>query len=253
MAARKKTFARSRDQIRPLAEGLGACFATDEIMVKGRRVGFAYREAPERKEDSGWRFVAGDESAAYMADPANLGLYDVNTVANYDPEIVGFLGAKVGSAFARESSKQEFVRVRGEGFDFIFVGGTYEMTDAWSIALPSGTFKRRFEEGSLVIWRRGLTAWITAWGNPRDESAEARLAAVRARTSPEAFDPREGERDGLRWFSYRLKEQHLAPALYGFVAEQSGHVQLAIYFDQEETAATGYEMIAGVRKAAGGS
>jgi hypothetical protein len=62
VAARQKTFARAADQIRPLAEGHGACFATDEIMVRGRRVGYAYREAPDYAEDSGWRFMAGDES-----------------------------------------------------------------------------------------------------------------------------------------------------------------------------------------------
>lgn len=248
MAARKKTFARTADQIRPLVDGLGACFATDEILVKGRRVGFAYREAPDRKQDSGWRFTAGDEPAAYMDDVDNLGLYDVNTIANYDPEIIGFLGAKVGSAFAREGAQGQFVRVRGEGFDFAFVEGDYEMTDAWSIALPNGHFKRRFEEQSLVLWRGGLTAWLSVWGNPRQEPAEARLAAVRARTSPAAFDAREGAQGELRWFSYRLKEQHPAPALYGFVAGATGHVQLAIYFDREEEAATGHALIAGVRE-----
>ena len=51
--------------------------------------------------DSGWRFFAGDEDASYMADAAHHGVYDVNTIANYDPDIVPFLHAEVESRFER--------------------------------------------------------------------------------------------------------------------------------------------------------
>ena len=33
------------------------------------------------------RFLAGDESEEYLQNPQNLGLFDVNTIANYDSEI----------------------------------------------------------------------------------------------------------------------------------------------------------------------
>jgi hypothetical protein len=36
-----------------------------------------------------------------LDDPANTGVFDVNTIANYDPEIVGFLDAPAGSRFVR--------------------------------------------------------------------------------------------------------------------------------------------------------
>jgi hypothetical protein len=101
---RRKKFFLSADQIRPLAKGHGACFATDRITVDGRSVGFMYREAPDRDIDSGWRFMAGDESQAYMDDPDNLAIYDVNTIANYDPEIIPFLDAPIGLAFERDDS-----------------------------------------------------------------------------------------------------------------------------------------------------
>ena len=80
-------------EIRPLAEGYGSCFATDRITMKGKRVGFMYRQAPVDDSDSGWRFLAGDESDAYVTDLDNHGIYDVNIIANFDPEIVPFLDA----------------------------------------------------------------------------------------------------------------------------------------------------------------
>jgi hypothetical protein len=96
-----KTFKLSAEQIRDVATGHGACFATDRITVDGQPVRFMYREEPDNTTDSGWRFMAGTESDEYMNDPENLAIYDVNTVANYDPDIIPFLGAPVGSAFER--------------------------------------------------------------------------------------------------------------------------------------------------------
>ena len=88
--------------VRPLAVGRGFCFATDMIMVEGCRVGFMYRERPEGSLDSGWRFTAGIESRDYIVSPANLGMYDLNTVANVDPAVVPLLDAPPGSVFERD-------------------------------------------------------------------------------------------------------------------------------------------------------
>ena len=38
-------------------------------------------------------------------------LYDVNTIANYDPEIIPFLDSPPGSAFERDAQTGEFVAV----------------------------------------------------------------------------------------------------------------------------------------------
>jgi hypothetical protein len=70
-----------------------------------------YRERPDRDIDSGWRFMSGFESDDYMNDPNNHAVYDVNTVANYDPDIVEFLDAPVGSAFERRGGTGPFVAV----------------------------------------------------------------------------------------------------------------------------------------------
>ena len=60
-----------------------------------------YRTDPYTLIDSGWWFVAGDEDDAFMADPSNHNVFDVNTIANHDPAIIPFLDAPVGSAFVR--------------------------------------------------------------------------------------------------------------------------------------------------------
>lgn len=100
----QKRFRLRADQIRPLAEGRGACFATDMITVAGHRVGFMYRERPEMPPDSGWRFFSGTETQEYVDDPQNIMLNDVNTIANYDPDIMPFLDAPYPIAFERDRS-----------------------------------------------------------------------------------------------------------------------------------------------------
>jgi hypothetical protein len=104
----KKAFRLRADQIQPLACGYGACIATDMITVEGRRVGLMYRERPENAPDSGWRFLSGHESQEYMDDAKNHAMYDINTIANYDPEIVPFLESAIGSAFERDPKSGRF-------------------------------------------------------------------------------------------------------------------------------------------------
>jgi hypothetical protein len=107
-----KTFRLAADQIRPIAEGHGGCLASDMITVDGRKVGFAYREASDFDEDSGWRFTSGLESQKYTDDPSNWNVYDVNTIANYDPEIIPLLDAPEGSAFEREKGTGRFIQAQ---------------------------------------------------------------------------------------------------------------------------------------------
>ncbi len=68
-----------------------------------------YREEPDDPRDSGWRFLAGDESDAYMDEPKHHAVYAINTIANYDPEIIPFLSAPEGSAFERENGTGPFI------------------------------------------------------------------------------------------------------------------------------------------------
>ncbi|MEM9943682.1 MAG: DUF2185 domain-containing protein [Planctomycetota bacterium] len=91
-------------EIVSLAEGHGACFATDMITCDGMPVRFMYRETPDNDIDSGWRFTAGIESDDYMDDPENSGIYDVNTISNYDPDIIPFFELSSGTAVERNAN-----------------------------------------------------------------------------------------------------------------------------------------------------
>lgn len=83
--------------------GYRNCFVTNRIMVEGKKIGFMYRDVPkEGKNDSGWRFTAGDESSEYMVDENNFGLYDLNLLCNYDNDIIPFLNSDYGTAYYRD-------------------------------------------------------------------------------------------------------------------------------------------------------
>ena len=96
-----KRFAISASEMQPIAEGWGGCIASDRITVDGRPVGYCYREAPDNQHDSGWRFLAGDESEEYMDDSSHHEIYDINTIANYDPAIASILSTPAPCAFER--------------------------------------------------------------------------------------------------------------------------------------------------------
>ena len=104
----QKKFHLKAEDIRELAPGRGGCIATDKIVVDGFPVGFMQRDPPRNDLDSGWGFMSGYESEEYMNDASNHGIYDVNTIANYDPSIIPFLDSPVGSAFGREKPGDEF-------------------------------------------------------------------------------------------------------------------------------------------------
>ena len=83
----------------PNGEG---CFASDKITKEGFKVGYMYREEPdEGVPDSGWRFIAGDEDDEYINNPNNLHFFTINTICNYDRDIIPYLKSQIGSAYIR--------------------------------------------------------------------------------------------------------------------------------------------------------
>jgi hypothetical protein len=72
------------------------------------------RERTTRQYDSGWCFMAGDETQDYMDDPSHHGIYDVNTIANYAPDITSLLDAPPCSAFERDMVTGKLVAVMFE-------------------------------------------------------------------------------------------------------------------------------------------
>ena len=114
MPSKEKRFKIPANKIRPLVEDMGGCFATDRILVDGAKVGYMYREEPEEEHLSGWTFMSGDESQEYADNPKNWGIYDVNTVCNYDPAIIPHLVAEPGTAWGRIEGTDQFEEEKEE-------------------------------------------------------------------------------------------------------------------------------------------
>lgn len=87
----------------------GYVLATKYLVDNKRKVRFMYRERPDNRDDSGWRFFSGDEDQTYVDDPAHIGIYDVETILELDQDIAPYLSAPEGSAFEREDASQAFV------------------------------------------------------------------------------------------------------------------------------------------------
>ena len=97
-------FLLSKDQILPLyiSKGNSGCIASNKITVDGIKIGYMYREKPSPHfPDSGWRFFAGEESDEYTQDPDNFQIFDLNTICNYDKDIIPYLESCCGSAYIR--------------------------------------------------------------------------------------------------------------------------------------------------------
>jgi hypothetical protein len=96
------------EEIKELVSPMGYCLVSDKITVDGMKVGFMYREKPEEKDDSGWRFLSGTETEEYMDDENNTMIFDVNVVANYDEAIIPYLKSKVGTELERIEGSDDF-------------------------------------------------------------------------------------------------------------------------------------------------
>lgn len=96
------------EDIKDLIKPMGYCIASDRITVDGEKVGFMYREEKEDEDDSGWRFLAGDESDEYLEDTHHFMMFDINYVANLDSAIIPYLKRKIGTELERIEGTDEF-------------------------------------------------------------------------------------------------------------------------------------------------
>ncbi|MBI5761012.1 MAG: DUF2185 domain-containing protein [Planctomycetales bacterium] len=114
MDPRDKAFRIPGDQIKRLVPAMGGCYASDRITVDGMKVGYMYRETPDERFDSGWRFMSGDESQEYADNADNWAIYEVNTICNYDFAIIPYLDVAYGTAYGRIPGTDRF---RAEEFE----------------------------------------------------------------------------------------------------------------------------------------
>ncbi len=69
----------------------GHAYASRRIAVEKTRPRVLYREAPDNDLDTGWRFLAGDETPQYLETPGNVVFCDIQEVAGLEPEVIQFL------------------------------------------------------------------------------------------------------------------------------------------------------------------
>lgn len=230
--ARDKNYRLRPDQIRRFIQGFGGCIASDRITVDGLKVGFMRREEPDNPKDSGWCFLSGEESQEYLDDADNMGVFDVNTIANYDPDILPLLYEETGSAFAR-----------AEGGPLVPEGDplpvpVQRLTKEWSLRINS-CFRRRTEDQDLVYWAPGRTLWMSVWGAKKGESPAERLAWIKNEANPEPVERYEPAHPTLKRFAYLLlesdDERGARWALYtATVSPAGGHLWMTAYFDRKE-------------------
>ena len=235
-----KQFHLRPEQIDRLIEDPRGCLATDRIVVDGEPVGYMYREESTVDEDSGWRFMAGDESDEYMADANNIGVYALNSIANYDRDIIPLLVAPVGAYFARDETGGDFVRLLdpdddtielGLHPDFPVVEGEYRLTNDWKITLDEPC-NRRVEDGSMVIWRPGLTAHIVAWDNTPEDSVADRVNQLMDSVSPSATDLVRTDGDEFTRVKYRVSQDG-TDTIATFVVGERSQLLAQLQFDDE--------------------
>ena len=84
-----------------MKQKFGYALASKQLVKDRMTVRFMYRETPDNVYDSGWRFFSGFESDEYVNNPNNIGIYDISTIIEIDPDIVPFLDMPAGSVFER--------------------------------------------------------------------------------------------------------------------------------------------------------
>lgn len=254
-----KTFFLTPEQIDQLIEDPRACLATDRIVVDGEPVGYMYREQSSADQDSGWRFMAGDESAEYMADANNIGVYALNSLANYDGDIIALLSSPAGSYFAREEPGGPLLAMIDPEADsdsadkptdpdlhpeYPIVEGDYRVTAEWMITLPAPC-NRRIEEGSMVIWRPGFTVHLVAWDNTPGDSISDRVEHLLASISPEAENLRRTDEPNLTRVSYLLNED--VASLATFAVSETSQILASIYFEDQPGRIAAEEIAGSIR------
>jgi hypothetical protein len=110
------------------------------------------------------------------------------------------------------------------------------MTDNWCIELKD-EYKKRFENGNLVLWRPGITSWIVVYNAKPGKTREDALKWRKQDTDKKKVQEFETSDEKYLRYAYLVfeKTEHDERwALYSFTfGKDSGHVMMATYFDDK--------------------
>ncbi len=236
----KKKFKLSADDIKRMVPSIGGAIATDMITVDGNKVDYMSHKETERENDSGWIFYGGGETQEYIDDSNNMAIYDVNTIANYDPDIIPFLTYPPGTEVERNSDgKLELITKNIEKPSVVFlqpiVEGKVFVTKNWGFDVSSRML-RRVDDGSLVIWKPEFTIWLNAYAS-NERSIEERVKSIVEKRSDAAYDFQQVNENGLLKVRYQLiektdNEEQASAYIFGFTENHEIHI--SIYYDSDK-------------------
>jgi hypothetical protein len=236
----EKKYKLEASAIKRMVPEMGFGFVTDKIAVEGRKVDYMARQEPEREEDSGWIFYGGGETQEYMDDANNISLLEINTIANYDPEIIPFLTYPPGTEIGRNAAGKLEVITKGvEKPEVILLGpiegGRVILAKTWRFEVSS-LMLRRMDHGSLVIWQPGFTIWINVY-KAKGKSIQERVDGILKIKSKDAFGLQQEQQGGMLKLRYQLAEESNGEiqdsvCLFGFTADEEVH--MAIYYDEKK-------------------
>lgn len=241
-----KKLAVDPDTAPPMVPPLGLGVATDHVMVEGWPVQMMRRGAPAHEADSGWTFASGLESADELADPARSGAYDLDLVANIDPDVLPFLTWPPGTVIERATPSSPLEVVVGPDEPppvqlLPPVGpGPVRFSDAWRLTAPTRLL-RWLDGADLVLWRPGLQVMLAVYDGPADPAA--RLAELATQVHPDATHVERSLNGDVARLSFRLEEDGSA-AIFGFLRSAGHELHLVFHFEDEQSEAHARAMLA---------
>jgi len=92
----------------PTAQWWPRCYVTKRILEDCGPVGFPFRKESDDAEDSGCRFICGDESDDYMENAVNSQFVSLGAVLSCDDRILSLLDASPPVAFQWNPASESF-------------------------------------------------------------------------------------------------------------------------------------------------
>ncbi|MCI8407984.1 MAG: DUF2185 domain-containing protein [Lachnospiraceae bacterium] len=91
------------------------CYVTNRVSLDGCQINYMEKQLPNPQyPDSGWKFMAGDETVEYLSDGTNIAVFSLNLIANYDKEILPLIDAPIGSVYVRNEEGKFVLREKKE-------------------------------------------------------------------------------------------------------------------------------------------
>ncbi|APD06482.1 hypothetical protein UJ101_00951 [Flavobacteriaceae bacterium UJ101] len=119
--------------------------------------------------------------------------------------------------------------------DFPIVEGDYFLSKYWSITLPI-PFNRRVENDSLVLWKPGLTFWMTQFENHETQSPREMVLSLIVDRGNQVEDYKEfeiGETFIAQYFQEEVKDSQTIFSYHYVIASETSMLSVKTYADNQ--------------------